>query len=28
MVQVEYRLKEVSKPDLKDIVTEFLAKRI
>ncbi|MEO0115218.1 MAG: cyclic 2,3-diphosphoglycerate synthase [candidate division WOR-3 bacterium] len=28
MVQVEYRLKEVSKPDLKEIVTEFLAKRV
>lgn len=27
MVQVEYRLKEVSKPDVKDIITEFLAKK-
>ena len=27
MVQVEYRLKEISKPDMKDIVTEFLNKR-
>lgn len=27
MVSVEYRLKEISKPDVKDIITEFFAKR-